>query len=908
MGFSTRSTAELEVIDPQVEQLDWTICGVLIALLVFLPAAMGAHSAWAEAIGQFLALGALVALLLKLIIRPDQRFVWSWTYLPLIALAGYLLFQVVPLPVSVIGVLSPQTVSDRAKLFVDLPAAFKPSSFPVSFYPFGTWHGLRNLLANIAVFVVTVNLTRDAKYLRALLWAIAIIGTAEAVLSILQMATGAKGVYWLYPSELGTTPNSGSMPQHNFFSQFVNLSSGAALALVLCGIDQTFRRHDYTPAEMWEKLRSSAIRPVYILLPMLALNAAAVFVSLSRGGMIALAGMGGVAALLLAIRGGRRGMGVAGWFGAMLVVLVFAIVMSSGYSIIESRINSIANPRDRYDRLQMSKDTLEMWKQYPMVGIGRGAFRYVFPRFEQLAEPSIELIATHAENEFVEWLAEVGVIGSAIIGLFAAMVIAAFFVAWSRLERSGDRPSESDAQTKAGGLLAIRHGRSRRGREHGGSHASSLAIGIGAGLAAMLIQCCTDFAPEFLSVSCLISVFCGMIVNLAFLRRVERGQITPGSHDLPPSATLLRRRAFSTASLAVALAVSAPLLLQSIRAWQGETAWQRVDSAANALFGRDWKDPDGDAADVKRYADAAVQAVPGNVYYRYWRDLYLEYALDRNLSPAERKAAITPLCEDLQTAKLLCPTFGNIYQQLGYWEYALLDEKESGAREIRLGVWLSPNDATANLVAGGLDADEGHWDTALDHYRRAIYLRGGIEEIFDDLIHYYHRPDLLAQLGGDDLRLLHLAMDALHNQSTGTSSTEPNTTKPTTVATSEPGDGNMENVMRALQAHMDAVIVRNAARPDATPEDQAEMALLLVRRHELNESLPYFDRALLREFSRADWRLAYAQALIALDRDNEAYPQLQTVVREQRWNPIAQDLLEQLLVRRATTKPAPLLR
>ena len=688
MRRSRKSQETVELLDPQLQQFDWTISAGLIALLAFLPAAMGTHEAWNEAIALYVAIATVFVLGVKLIVRADQRFSWSWTYLPIVALVAYIGFQLVPLPLGVLRVISPGTVADRLKLLADLPARFQQNRFPLSFYSHNTWHDLRNLLATIAVFVVTVNVSRSVPIVKLLLWGMAIIVSGEALLALVQDLTGASGIYWSFPLPGNLLPNGGTFPNHNFFAQFINVGSGATLGLLLLTIDQTFHRHDYTPAEMIEKFTSSKFRAAYFLIVMLSLNAASVLLSLSRGGVLAMVASGAMTVVLLVLRGGRRGMGVAGWFAGLAVLFIFILVLAGGAELVESRLHRLASREDRFDRYRLTTDTLKMWRHYPLTGTGFGTYEYVFPRFDTA---HIEITATHAEDEYAELLAELGIAGGACVVCFGAMIGWAFFRARDRSKRTDDLKSRD-------GEIAPHAGQRRRS---GTSVTSSISIGIGFGLMAMLVQSVSDFAPHFLSVSMPAAVLCGLMLNLAFIRQRERASAEPDPEFSPSAAVLLRRRIVRVIGLTAVMGLSAVLIIQAEHAWSSETAWYQVDAAQKLVSAAGWKDVEGEASDMNRYATDAIRADPQNVFRHFWRAVYQSYALDPSLAPVDRTRTIELLNDDLQASRMQCPTFGPMLCQIGQWQQNDLGRWADGAAAIRLGVWLSPNDSTTNFVAGG---------------------------------------------------------------------------------------------------------------------------------------------------------------------------------------------------------------
>lgn len=74
------------------------------------------------------------------------------------------------------------------------------------------------------------------------------------------------------------------------------------------------------------------------------------------------------------------------------------------------------------DRLIVWEDTLGMIRDHPLLGVGLGGFRVAFPHYQSFAT---DLVWDHAHNDYVEALAETGVLGGVLI--LAALMV--FFTA-----------------------------------------------------------------------------------------------------------------------------------------------------------------------------------------------------------------------------------------------------------------------------------------------------------------------------------------------------------------------------------------------------------------------------------------------------------------------------------------------
>src|SRR5439155_18025929 len=148
-------------------------------------------------------------------------------------------FQLVPLPRGVVAALSPATVDTKLGLLGDLPDASDAlDRMTLTFYPWATRHDLRVvLLASIVFAAVVIVFRDDDRRTRRLLGTIALIGAACALLALAQDLSGTEKIYW--SQDIGFPAQAGPFVNHSHFGQFMNLSIGAAVGLLLLRLNES---------------------------------------------------------------------------------------------------------------------------------------------------------------------------------------------------------------------------------------------------------------------------------------------------------------------------------------------------------------------------------------------------------------------------------------------------------------------------------------------------------------------------------------------------------------------------------------------------------------------------------------------------------------------------------------------
>jgi len=255
----------LDIHDASVNKFDRVIEWMLISLLAFMPLAFGAVEAWSEEVVVALVAAIMVCFLLKLIFEEHTHLVWSWAYVPVALFIIVAVFQIIPLPTSLVSAISPNTAATKKELFGDLPNSEALLKFmTLSFYPNATKHNLRLVLSVAAVFFVVVNVYRRPDQIKRLLAAIAIIGGSIALLTLAQDLFGNGRIYWTVPTGHGQA-FSGTFVNHSHYGQYMNLSIGAALGLIFIRIHEAFKRKKVTAAVVFEYLGSPSAKSTWLL-------------------------------------------------------------------------------------------------------------------------------------------------------------------------------------------------------------------------------------------------------------------------------------------------------------------------------------------------------------------------------------------------------------------------------------------------------------------------------------------------------------------------------------------------------------------------------------------------------------------------------------------------------------------
>ncbi|HEX3130818.1 MAG TPA: O-antigen ligase family protein [Thermoanaerobaculia bacterium] len=407
-----------------------TAAAIVLAVLLFAsPLPFGSVTRWGSAAVQTAAFAAF-ALAASTARTRDLKSVAA-PALALAAIAGLGLLQSLSWPRPVVAALSPRV----ADLWRGAGAA--EGGLPLSMAPDVTARTALTWAAAAAVLAASAVAARRRDRRRWL--TAAVLG--GALLQILYgwgpWLSGSTEI-WRTPVPGDPTRLRGTFVNPDHLAGYLEIALAVTFAWGWWGVRRAWR--DRLPVE---SRLSLAVPPAMIWL---ILFMGLAFTG-SRGGLAA-AVMAVVAQGLLLARGARRGrLAPAGAVAALAGIgVVAAIGLQQGFgrlastSMYEVTWNS---------RRQMYAATLDLWRSFPWLGSGLGAFRDAIP----LTQPA-DLPGNwwHAHSDWLELLASTGIVGAAIFAAGLVPLVLRLARGWT-----AERPSEDRAAALAalGALVSL---------------------------------------------------------------------------------------------------------------------------------------------------------------------------------------------------------------------------------------------------------------------------------------------------------------------------------------------------------------------------------------------------------------------------------------------------------------------
>jgi len=253
------------------------------------------------------------------------------------------------------------------------------------------------LVSDLILLFLAVQAFRTLQDWRGFVWFGMIFGFLISIFGILQHLTFNGKLYWFREMRYGGIP-FGPYVNRNHFAGFVELTLPLALVPLLLG---RVRR------ERWPVVTLFAVVPI-----------GALFLSVSRGGIVS---FGVELALLALVVIQRRTMGKQLFAGAAVLLLALLMVSWLGVGQLLQRFSSFQSLEvTAGKRASMRRDTWQIFLHNPVSGTGLGTLQLVYPQYESLYDGKI---VNHTHNDYLEALAETGILGGLCCAWFLGVLL-----------------------------------------------------------------------------------------------------------------------------------------------------------------------------------------------------------------------------------------------------------------------------------------------------------------------------------------------------------------------------------------------------------------------------------------------------------------------------------------------------
>ncbi len=332
----------------------------------------------------------------------------------ILALHGLVLFQLVPLPLGVLRLLSPGSHAHWTHVLLDPAGAWRP----ISVSPADTLRGLAFVSAFSLLFLAVFRELGERPWRRRLMLAVVLVGLAITVAALVQaVSPEPRRLYGIWRPRWDWAV-FGPYVNGSHFANYLLMAAALAFGFAtesLSRLRAVWHRRRLGFLALGDREGNAAIR----------FSAAVVVLS---AGLVAAGSRGAVGAFLstmlvlpLAARRRRRA--------------ALSIVVLGGLGVawvgLGRFFTALATRGIQHSRLDLWADMLPLLPRFPLFGAGLDAFATAYMPFQTVAKVGPDWVG-EAHNEYLQVLLDLGVVGAVLVA--AALLI----VFRSALRRAAD--------------------------------------------------------------------------------------------------------------------------------------------------------------------------------------------------------------------------------------------------------------------------------------------------------------------------------------------------------------------------------------------------------------------------------------------------------------------------------------
>ena len=398
----------------------WLFFAFLL-LFVWLPLPLGSYQSWAASIMEaWVFVLSIIWLLLFYLQKVRLTRAFRKAKIPLLLFVFFLfwvLFQSVPLPAALVAFLSPNTyeVYQTTYTAIGIPYDF----IPLSLSRYTTYAEFLETLSYFLIFCLMLLLINTTRRLRLFAGVIIICGVFQAVYGSLMTLSGLEYSFF-FEKEFFRGMATGTYISRNHFSGYLEMSLSIGIGLLIA---ELYTTRSASWREFFHRIISSILGNKIRLRITLALMVIALVMSHSRMGNTAFftsLSVMGIVYLLIVKKPPRS---IIFLFVSLIVIDVFIVGAWFGIDKVVQRLEKTSASSESRD--EVVRDTLSMIRDYPLVGTGGGTYEISFLRYKGR---DIRIYYHHAHNDYLEFLAEYGVVGmSFLVLLVTSCLVSALY-------------------------------------------------------------------------------------------------------------------------------------------------------------------------------------------------------------------------------------------------------------------------------------------------------------------------------------------------------------------------------------------------------------------------------------------------------------------------------------------------
>jgi len=391
-----------------------------LGLLIWLPLPLGSIHPWGISIAELwcfsLALFAIFHCFKHEGILPQAFKTARPALLLLLLYLCWLAFQCIPLPISVLSILSPHAAA--------LHQLYNPhiTMVSISIDTHATWLEFIEAAYLSIFFCLTLYIIDSTKKIQLLIYTILLSALAQALYGAFMILSGIEYSFFVSKQTLHSHIGSatGTFLSRNSLACYLEMSLALGIGYMLSLMKDNGATGSWK--NWFRKWSDILLSPKARLRLILILMCLGLVLTHSRGGNLGFFSSLTAAGILFMIFARKKPRATIVFLTSVILLDIILIGSWVGVSKVMTRLENTSVQTEQRDDVYAA--TLPMVQDYWLTGTGAGTYFESFPAYKV---PILGGYSNHAQNDYLEILSEQGIVGFGLLASFVIYVLITIF-------------------------------------------------------------------------------------------------------------------------------------------------------------------------------------------------------------------------------------------------------------------------------------------------------------------------------------------------------------------------------------------------------------------------------------------------------------------------------------------------
>lgn len=350
----------------------------------------------------------------------------------LICFLGVTVVQIIPIPHFLLKVFSPRTLEIYESVY---QSGFNELGVEalrtLSFAPQLTLYEIIKYICYFLFGYLVFKYVKTKKEIEIFVLVLIICAVFQSFYGLMEYLGGTERIFG-YEKEWGLGSASGSYINSNHFAGFLEMIFPISIGYLLARVNFFSMKKELSLREKILWFSQEGLQKSIILGTVSIIVGIGIVFSRSRSGISVFFLTFFMMIILISVGGSKQSAGISRGksFQKTIRIVFLGVLLSTiliGIDPIIQKFSRVSLAKAR--RPVIFNDTVDLIESFPLFGTGAGTYVYAYTLKEKKYSPKI---TDHAHNDYLEFLAECGLVGGGILILFALGALVYVFIKWMR--------------------------------------------------------------------------------------------------------------------------------------------------------------------------------------------------------------------------------------------------------------------------------------------------------------------------------------------------------------------------------------------------------------------------------------------------------------------------------------------